>query len=107
MSDAAMLVPGPNHPDLFDGESPVMLALDKPIKAFEVRVSYAVTEHESRTVMVAARNAEEAARIAVDRVESRGDDNDHDHDAEDVRALSRPATAAELRAWLAREETQS
>lgn len=105
MSASAMLVPGPNHPDLFDGESPVMLPLEKPVKAFQVRVTYAVTERESATVMVAARNAEEAQRIAIGRVEGRADDNEHDHDVEDVEALTRPATASELRAWLARQET--
>lgn len=103
MTTAQMCIPGPNHPDLFDGETPMMLPLDKPLAAYQVRVTYTVTERESATVMVAARNAKEAARIAIDRVEGRADDNERDHDIEEVERLDRPATAAEKRAWLARE----
>jgi len=102
MTDAA-LIPGPSHPDMFDGESPIMLPLDKPLQAYEVSVTYLVTEHESRTVVVAARNEEEAARLAQQRVEDHACEEDHDHDVEMVTLLDRPANAAEKRAWLARD----
>lgn len=102
--NAPLVIPGPLHPDLFDGATPVMVPLDKPLRAYEVEVAYAVTERESRTVMVAAHNEEEAARSAVERVEATACDTDHDHDAESIRALARPVTAAEARAYLARQQ---
>lgn len=103
-SPEPLVIAGPSHPDLFGGVTPIMVELGKPLHAYEVEVAYAVTERETRTVMVAAHDEEEAARIAVERVETTACDNDRDHDAESIRVLTRPVTASEARAYLARQE---
>ncbi|KAB7624350.1 hypothetical protein [Alkalilimnicola sp. S0819] len=94
-------IPGPLHPDLFGGETPVMLPSDAP-KVFRVEVSYLVAERRSRTVTVAAANRTEGARLAVQAVEDRAHEDDHDHEVDDIEALDRAPTTEEMEAWKAR-----
>jgi hypothetical protein len=46
-------IKGPMHPDLFDGETPIMLAIpvSEAGKVFEVEITYTVSGGETTTVM--------------------------------------------------------
>lgn len=70
-----VLVPGPLHPDLFNGTTPIMMRLpaQEALKVYEVHVS--VSKQESLDVV--ASSPEEADAIALRMVEM-----DQDFDAE-------------------------
>lgn len=95
-------VPGPMHPDMFDGETPILVPLTKPPKVYEVAVSYTVTERETRRIRVAANHKREAMAAAVAEAEDQADDNEDDFEAEHIQALDRAPNDSELTAWQAR-----
>lgn len=92
------------HPDMFDGETPILVPLKNPPRAYEVWVSYRVIEHNSRAVRVAARNKAEAMQAAVELVERSACDNEDDFEAQSVSPLERAPTDSELTAWQERQE---
>lgn len=55
-------IPGPMHPDLFDGETPIMVPGE--FSLFDVDISWTVTEIFEETFTVAALNEEDAAQLA-------------------------------------------
>lgn len=79
--------PGPMHPDLFDGETPIMVP--RKLRAYRVPVKYhiPVVEFESDTVVVFANDAEEAERIAIEVVKERADVDAEEFEAEDADEL--------------------
>lgn len=82
-----LTIPGPLHPDLFDGETPIRVPIGLPLKVYQVAVTYVVHENERQTVMLAARNHQEASRLALTLAESRADENEDDFDVEDCQEL--------------------
>lgn len=101
-SSELVCVPGPMHPDMFDGETPILVPLAKPPKVYEVAVSYTVTERETRRIRVAANNKREAMAAAVAQAEEQADDNEDDFEAEHIQALDCAPNDSELTAWQAR-----
>ncbi|MEW8701948.1 MAG: hypothetical protein AB2601_21000 [Candidatus Thiodiazotropha sp.] len=56
------LTPGPLHPDLFGGDTPIMLPSDEQLTEFSVEVCWPTGEAiECRRLTIAARTHEEAA----------------------------------------------
>lgn len=104
MSTQHLFVPGPLYPDLFDGETPILLPVDKPPKVYRVAVTYSVIERNTRLITVAANSEKEAVRQAIAEAEKAGDDEEFDHDAEYVDKLDTEPTATQLQTWLARQE---
>jgi hypothetical protein len=92
-------LPGPLHPDLFDGETPVMLPVKRPPKLYRVEVIYLIPEAETCTV--AAQNEQEAMSHALADVKS--DTDGHSYEVVDVKPLSREPSEEQLRAWSARK----
>lgn len=99
-----LYVPGPLHPDMFDGETPILVPLKNPPRAYEVRVSYRVIEHDSRAVRVAARNKTEAMQAEVELLERNACNNEDNFEAQSASPLERAPTDSELTAWQARQE---
>lgn len=100
-------VPGPLHPDLFDGETPIMQSVSGP-RVYAVQVECVVHEKDRRRVEVAASSQEEATHTAMmlaeedtfgDEVEAVGVD--------EVETLDRAPSKNELEAWKARREAQA
>lgn len=89
---SALLMPGPLHPDLFDGTTPTMAPAAKPLRPFKVEVC--------RRAVVAAHDRAEAERIAAEALLPGGSQG---HSCELVRIVARPMTAAEVRAYTARQ----
>jgi hypothetical protein len=59
-------IPGPLHPDLFGGETPIMLPCDEPLTEFSVEVCWPSGEEIAcRKITIAARTYEEAAHHAL------------------------------------------
>lgn len=71
MADEIM-VPGPLYPDLFDGETPIMV----PVKArvYQVELTFAYLEWTRGTVFVLAYDENDAEKAAVDRLECEEED---------------------------------
>lgn len=99
-----LYVPGPMHPDLFDGETPIQLPVEIPPRLFQVEVSFSVTKRRSRRVTLAATSEAEAARVAVEWAEDDADDSEDDFEVEEVEDLATEPGDEELQAWLARQE---
>ena len=60
------LTPGPLHPDLFGGDTPIMLPSDEQLTEFSVEVCWPTGEViECRRLTIAARTYEEASRHAL------------------------------------------
>ncbi|MEW8375847.1 MAG: hypothetical protein AB2722_18220 [Candidatus Thiodiazotropha sp.] len=60
------LTPGPLHPDLFGGDTPIMLPSDEQMTEFSVEVCWPTGEViECRRLTIAARTHEEASRQAL------------------------------------------
>ncbi len=66
MTAQTIFIEGPMHPDLFDGETPIMMAvpIDEACDVFSVGVEYSITDEEYCTVLAA--NEKEASDIATE-----------------------------------------
>ncbi|MEX0732874.1 MAG: hypothetical protein WED00_05835 [Aquisalimonadaceae bacterium] len=98
------LVPGPMHPDFFDGETPMLVPAPVRVHVFKVTVGYTVREYRSTDHEVIAATVEEACRRAVSVAESEADlysaeDGAEDFEAEDVDVIDRIPTPEELAEW--------
>ncbi|WP_172600385.1 hypothetical protein [Sulfurivermis fontis] len=93
-------IPGPLHPDLFGGETPIMIPCDQPPAFFKVEVCWPEDgEIACREFTVIARAYEEAAQIALDAescTKRRG------AEVVDVRRQRRRPAAIEIEAWAKR-----
>lgn len=94
-----LCVPGPLHPDMFDGETPILMPLKNPPNAYEVWVSFSVVMRGTRMVRVAAHNKSEAERAAVELLERDASSNEDNFEAEGAERLERPPNDYELKDW--------
>lgn len=111
-TEQTILVPGPPHPDLFDGETPTMVPAPTMVRAFLVTVSYSVRRFQRSDVEVIAASEEEACRLAVakmgrDAGDYDGDEEADDFEADDVEELERGPTRDELYEWWDHQEAAS
>lgn len=90
MEAQTYLVPGPMHPDLFDGETPIMVPTK--LKAFRVQVTW--VERHREAVYVLAENADQAGDKAVGIVERQECDGD-EFDCDEAQAVD----ARKLEPW--------
>lgn len=107
MSSLQPLIPGPAHPDLFDGETPMTYRLDDLIP-YRLEIVPAGMGHISCAVMVlAATCAREAHQLALaDYAQATGLSVEN-LDLVGIELLHRPATTQEKRAYLDRQESAS
>lgn len=101
-----LYVPGPLHPDLFGGETPLMVPLQEVPRVYGVEVGFTVTTRESVRLDVAATSEEEAARLALEQAEDQAAEDEDDFDVEDVEALDADPSDKQLQAWIARREVR-
>lgn len=106
-SAAATVVPGPNHPDLFDGETPMTYRLDDLIP-YRLEIVPAGMGHIGGAVMVlAATCAREAHQLALADYAQATGLNTVSLDLIGIELLHRPATSQEKRDYLDRQESAS
>ena len=98
-------IPGPLHPDLFGGETPIMVPCEGLPAVFGVEVCWpAGAEIECRKLTVLARSHGEAAHLALD-VSRRT--NSVCAEVVDVQRRRRRPMPHELEAWTKRMEVRS
>lgn len=95
-------LPGPLHPDMFDGEAPIMEPVAKLPRVYEVAVSYTVCERNTLRLFVAASSEREARAIGLAEVEASASDDEGDFEVEGARVVERAPREDELAAWRAR-----
>ncbi len=89
-----VFIPGPLHPDLFGGETPIMMPCELPPALFSVEVCWpADGKIECEMSCVVARTHEEAARSASRR------STRTDAEVVGVERKSRRPSRRELEAW--------
>lgn len=89
-----VLVPGPMHPDMFDGETPIMVPVKRP-KVYDVRITF--TQYESVKYSIAAHSEEAAGDAALELAE--GQEEGEDFEVDDIDLLARAPTDEELAAF--------
>lgn len=99
-----VVIPGPHHPDLFDGETPITCRVED-LLAYRLEIVPAGMGHVGGAVLeLAAINARQAHQLAAaDYAKATGMSPDN-LDLVGIELLDRPATSAEKRAFLARQE---
>ncbi|ACL72746.1 hypothetical protein Tgr7_1663 [Thioalkalivibrio sulfidiphilus HL-EbGr7] len=97
------VVPGPRHPDLLGGETPMTCRVDA-LMAYRLEVVPAGMGRVGGAVMMlAAFNARQAHQLAVDDYAAATGMHPDNLELIGIELLDRPATAAEKRAYLARQ----
>lgn len=98
---AVAYVPGPLHPDLFGGETPITIPLRAgDLKVFQVRVSWLECHRDSCRITVAAPNENAAAQAALQHAEDQDPFHDgDDYEVETCDRLDRLPTEEEVLAW--------
>ena len=84
---STQLVPGPLYPDLFDGETPVMVPPESPLQAYAVEVSYIRHSCRLKYLTVAAPSEDDACAIALALAKREADENEDDHAIDAVEEL--------------------
>lgn len=69
-------VPGPLHPDLFDGETPMLLPMPVQPGCYEVEVCWTVTRVECAVYRIHAESETEAAERALRHATALNDDGE-------------------------------
>lgn len=98
---AVAYVPGPLHPDLFGGETPITIPVKAgDLKVFQVRVSWLECYRDYQHITVAAPNENAAQQAALQYAEERelGEDAE-DYEVEGCDRLDRLPTEEEALAW--------
>ncbi|WIX31216.1 hypothetical protein QO259_10250 [Salinicola sp. JS01] len=103
MSAQALLVPGPSHPDMFDGETPVMATLDD-LNVYRIEVAPAGCEAAGGVLELAAINAFQAQQIGMDDFAHATQEPIANLTVLSIVVLDRPVTATEKRAYAARHQ---
>jgi hypothetical protein len=104
-SSNVIFVPGPMHPDLFDGETPIMIPAKRP-DVYEITVGYVVTRkriRDSVQVCVAAYNKKDAEKAALEEAEDQAGSDVDDFEIEEVEKLDRDPKPHELEELTARQ----
>lgn len=97
-------VPGPLHPDLFDGETPIMLPCNLPPALFRVEVCWREGDDiECRKLNVVACTHEEAAQLALELAQRSDQEG---AEVVDVQRGRRRPTTAMIEAWAKRMEVR-
>lgn len=97
-------ISGPLHPDLFGGETPIMVPCEELPVVFGVEVCWPAGEEiECRKLAVLARGHGEAASLALEAARA----TSPHAEVVDVRRGRRGPTTQELEAWTKRMEGRS
>lgn len=105
-SSNMVFVPGPMHPDLFGGETPIMIPVKAP-NVYEVKVGFTRTvtrtESDSMEICLAAYTKDEAKKAALEQAEEDASSDEDDFEIESIEKLNREPTRDELDGMSARQ----
>lgn len=103
-----IVIPGPLHPDFFDGETPIMETVEMAGQLYQVTVTWTEWDTDEARICVFAGSEAEACQVAIQRAEDRhGHERAEDFDAHHVEVLDRAPRDEELADYHERKEAIS